>query len=295
MSRKQLKGKKSKRRGVCGFYLILGLTTITLMCFANIYLVSNGAFQSNIQPTTDHGSTVDEKPLPFQSNVQPTIDHGSTSDEKPLPINSDWPAIAHEAPGHPLVTKGDSFFHSARQLYFEKDPNGKRLIDEFLEIYKNRPDKVNLCGIRINHALALFLAIKEINPTLVVESGVNAGQSTYFIRAASPTTRIFAIDPEEEAICNQGKRWLDDSPLTTNYTGKNFKDLLDLDWKGMIERKEVDPDKTLVFLDDHLHTYDRIQSIAKTGLKKVLVEDNYKIGEGKLIYIYILLVSINLL
>lgn len=214
--------------------------------------------------------------------VVPT--HGSTSDEKPLPINNDWPAIAHEAPGHPLVTKGVSFFHSARKLYFEaKDPNGKRLIDEFLEIYKNRPDKVNLCGIRINHALALFLAIKEINPTLVVESGVNAGQSTYFIRAASPTTRIFAIDPEEEAICNQGKRWLDDSPLTTNYTGKNFKDLLDFDWKGMIERKEVDPDKTLIFLDDHLHTYDRIQSIAKTGLKKVLVEDNYKIGEGKLI------------
>jgi len=293
MSRKQLKGKKSKRRGVCGFYQILGLTTIALMCFANIYLVNIAAFQSNVQPTIDHGSNSDEKPLPInndwpaiahEANIQPTIDHGSTSDEKPLPINNDWPAIAHEAPGHPLVTKGVSFFHSARKLYFEaKDPNGKRLIDEFLEIYKNRPDKVNLCGIRINHALALFLAIKEINPTLVVESGVNAGQSTYFIRAASPTTRIFAIDPEEEAICNQGKRWLDDSPLTTNYTGKNFKDLLDFDWKGMIERKEVDPDKTLIFLDDHLHTYDRIQSIAKTGLKKVLVEDNYKIGEGKLI------------
>lgn len=269
MRRKQLKEKKSKQRGCCGFFQILGLTTIALFCFENIEL---GAFSQEQR----------------QSNIQPIINHGSTSDQKPLPKNNDWPAIAHEAPGYPLVTKGVSFFHSARELYFEvKDSNGKSLMDEFLEIYKNRPDKVNLCGIRINHALALFLAIKEINPTLVVESGVNAGQSTYFIRAASPTTRIFAIDPEEEAICNQGKRWLDSSTLTTNYTGKNFKDLVDFDWKGMIERKEVDPDKTLVFLDDHLHTYDRIRNIANIGLKKILVEDNYKIGEGKSIPMYL--------
>ena len=55
-------------------------------------------------------------------------------------------------------------------------------MDEFIEVYKKRPDPVNMCGIRINHALALFLAVKHIQPSLVVESGVNAGVSTYFIR-----------------------------------------------------------------------------------------------------------------
>lgn len=139
-----------------------------------------------------------------------------------------------------------------------------------------------MCGIRINHALALFLAVKKIQPTLVVESGVNAGVSTYFIRKASPTTRIFAIDPLEEPICSQGKRWIDtdNQKLTINYTGKNFIDLLDLDWKGMIDRKEVDPARTLVFIDDHLHAYKRIAGVMKHGVKHVVVEDNYKDREG---------------
>lgn len=219
-------------------------------------------------------------------------------DEETIPLDSDrenetkrittwnnWPATAYEAPGYRLVTKGISFFHQARELLFEKKTsNDKLLIDEFLEVYKNRPDTVNLCGIRINHALALYLAIKEIKPTLVVESGVNAGQSTYFIRAASPTTRIFAIDPLDTPICKQLDRWVDKSELTTNYTGrKNFKDLLEFDWSIMIEKKEIDPERTLVFIDDHLHTVNRINRLVAMGIKHFLVEDNYKNGEGKLV------------
>lgn len=191
-----------------------------------------------------------------------------------------WPAIAYEEPGHPLVTKGDSFFHHAKELYFQTQLNGKTLMDEFIQIYKNRPDPVNLCGIRINHALALFLAVKRIQPTLVVESGVNAGVSTYFIRAASPTTKIFAIDPLEKPICAQGERWIDSSEHTIYYTGKTFVDLTDLDWKGMVTRREIDPDKTLVFIDDHLHAFKRIASVMKFGIRHVVVEDNYKMNEG---------------
>jgi hypothetical protein len=215
-----------------------------------------------------------------------------------------WPAIAYEEVQHALVTKGDSFFNQARELYYQKkqqpnnnnndDKQQQTLMDEFLKVYKNRPDQTNLCGIRINHALALFLAVKQINPTLVVESGVNAGVSTYIIRAASPTTKIFAIDPLAKPICGQGKRWVDPSDLTTNYWGDNFTDLLDLDWKGMIAKKEVDPASTLVFLDDHLHTYNRIAGIRKFGLRHVVVEDNYKLGEGEFrgISIYTLLCHI---
>ena len=191
-----------------------------------------------------------------------------------------WPAIAYEKVGVPLVTKGQSFYHNAHDLYFQKDANGKTLMDEFLEVYKNRPDPVNMCGIRINHAMALFLAVKQIQPTLVVESGVNAGVSTYFIRAASPTTKIFAIDPLEVPICNQGDRWIDSSRLTTNYTGKKFVDLMDLDWKGMVAKGEIDPDSTLVFIDDHLHAFKRIAGVMKFGVRHIVVEDNYKYGEG---------------
>ena len=112
------------------------------------------------------------------------------------------------------------------------------------------------------------------------DSGVNAGISTYFIRAASSTTKIFAIDPLEKPICRQGKRWIDESGLTTYYTGKNFVDLLDIDWKTMIAKKEVDPDSTLVFIDDHLHAFERVAKCSRFGFRHFLVEDNYKKGEG---------------
>ena len=200
-----------------------------------------------------------------------------------------WPAVAHEQVGAPLVTKGESFFNQARDIYFKKkQPDGQTLMEEFLEVYKNRPDPVNLCGIRINHAMALFLAVKQIQPTLVVESGVNAGISTYFIRAASPMTKIFAIDPLEAPICGQKERWIDSSSLTINYTGEQFVDLLALDWKGMIAKKEIDPESTLVFIDDHLHAFKRIAGIMKFGVRHVVVEDNYKYGEGRFVLIFVL-------
>lgn len=204
----------------------------------------------------------------------------------------DWPAVAYKEIGHSLVIKGDdSFSINAKKHYFtttdmnKNSNNGKsiKLIDEFLEVYKNRPDKTNLCGIRINHAMALFLSVRLLQPSLVVESGVNAGQSTYFIRAAASNnkTKIFAIDPLDEPICSQKTRWIDDSKLTTYFTGKkDFVDLLDLDWKGMIDKKEVDANNTLVFLDDHLHVYDRIKAMMKHGIRHYVCEDNYKVGEG---------------
>ena len=192
----------------------------------------------------------------------------------------DWPAIAHKEVGHPLVMKGDAFFNHAREHFFTQDKDGKTLMDEFLEVYSNRPDKTNMCGIRINHAMALYLGVKKLQPTLVVESGVNAGQSTYFIRAASKTTKIFAIDPLDKPICNQADRWMDSSQLTTYYTGEKFVDIVDLDWKGMIKKNEVDPQTTLVFIDDHMHVYDRMMTLMEHGIRHVISEDNYKAGEG---------------
>jgi len=236
--------------------------------------------------TASAASNIDTSTRSSSSNiVSPIIGPKSTK-------FANWPAIAYEEVGHSLVTKGDdSMFHHARDLYFSQEgyvtnnpaTTMTPLMEEFLQVYKNRPDPVNLCGIRINHALALFLAVKQIQPTLVVESGVNAGVSTYFIRAASPTTRIFAIDTLAEPICGQGTRWLDTTKSkdkTINYTGENFVDLMDLDWSGMISRKEIDPAKTLVFLDDHLHAYKRIVGVMKFGVRHIVVEDNYKLSEG---------------
>jgi hypothetical protein len=136
-----------------------------------------------------------------------------------------------------------------------------------------------LCGIRINHAYALFIAIKFLQPTTIIESGVNAGQSTYFMRAASPTARIYAIDPLKEPICGQEKRWIDEKNAVY-YTGDDFKDIGEINWGSKIRAGEVDPEKTLIFLDDHLEVFHRFVPLMKNGFRHVVLEDNYKKKEG---------------
>jgi hypothetical protein len=188
--------------------------------------------------------------------------------------SSDWPGIPKEEVGQALVQKGTNFVSDSRTLFLT-------YLDEFLDIYEKRPDKINLCGIRINHAYALFIAIKFLQPTSIIESGVNAGQSTYIMRAAaaSPDTKIYAIDPLEQPICGQKERWID--TINAEYfTGKNFQDFGAIDWQKKINDGEIDPNKTLVFLDDHLKVYDRFPTFMKFGFRHVLLEDNYKANEG---------------
>lgn len=253
--------RKQKRTNLIQIFLFFTFIFVSIQFFYRIL------------PKEEENSAENKKYL----NQFNTLDSLTNNHEKKW---KDWPAIAYEQIGKPLVYKGDTFFNHARELFLEKQETGESLLDEFLEIYKKRPDPVNVCGIRVNHAMALYLAVKYLKPTLVIESGVNQGVSTYFIRAASKATRIFAIDPEEKPICKQGKRWIDSSTLTVNYTGKKFIDILDLNWEEMIQNKNIDPATTLVFIDDHLNTFERIRALRKFDIRHIIVEDNYKKGEG---------------
>lgn len=152
-------------------------------------------------------------------------------------------------------------------------------LDEFLEIYKNRPDKTNTCGIRFTHSLGIYIIAKRLQPKTIVESGVNSGQSTYFFRRACPDAKIISIDPEDKPICGQPVRWIDDT--NNEYlTGKNFKDLDEIDWGERIRGGFIDPATTLVFIDDHRGFYKRFPTFSKFGFRHVMNEDNYKRGEG---------------
>ena len=72
------------------------------------------------------------------------------------------------------------------------------------------------------------------------------------------------------------------SGKTTYYTGANFIDLMDIDYKEMIAMKEIYPNKTLFFIDDHLHTFKRIAGVVKVVFRNIVVEDNCKLNKGKL-------------
>jgi hypothetical protein len=224
-----IKKKKTKMRAPVSRLLVLASIIVGTAFIHHIYgsdVLSSTSFLEQTGTST--------------SSLRPA-EVSTASSERLTSTVADWPGIPVEELGHPLVKKGRTFVERSRELLIEQ------YLDEFLAVYRDRPDKSDLCGIRINHAYALFLSVKFFQPTTIIESGVNAGQSTYFMRAASPTARIYAIDPLDKPICGQEKRWIDEKNAVY-YTGDNFQDIGDIDWGSKIRAGEVDPDKTLVGL-----------------------------------------------
>ena len=120
-------------------------------------------------------------------------------------------------------------------------------LDEFLAVYNARPnkDEENVCGIRINHAFAIFMVGRLIQPTTIIESGINTGMSTYMFRAASPRAHIISFDTQDEPICGQRHRWLDHT--NNRYlTGRAFRDFAEVDWSNRTEWR-LDPRTTLFY------------------------------------------------
>jgi hypothetical protein len=186
-----------------------------------------------------------------------------------LKTTSKWPGEPADALGSPLFKRGSSFIDNSREFAVNN-------FEKFAEVYKARPIKQNQCGVRINHALAIYTMLKNLQPDTIIESGVNAGQSTYFFRAAAPQAKIISIDPKMEGVCNEGARWIDDTN-NVYLTGTNFKDLTEIDWSnyGNITNNP----KTVVFIDDHLPVLTRIPALLKSGFSNIIIEDNYMHGE----------------
>ena len=184
--------------------------------------------------------------------------------------------------GHELVHKGSTFIDNITSILWGEDFSSPTpFFDTFLTVYVNRPDKSNICGIRLNHALALFTVVHHLQPTTIIESGVNAGQSTYFMRAAAPEAHIISIDPLDKPVCGQEKRWIDNSGKTEYLTGDKFQDIYDIDWNDRIHnRKTLDPSTTLLFSDDHMGVLNRLPPLIQAGIRYVVVDDNYTFGKG---------------
>lgn len=195
------------------------------------------------------------------------------------PTNSHpWPGVpanTYNMTGEPvkLMRIGDGGPVAGAKEYFLEH------LDEFISVYKNRPDKTNTCGIRLSHALAVYTIAKRLQPSTIVESGINSGQSTYFFRQACPQARIISIDPEVKPICGQPVRWIDDT--NNEYlTGDTFVDFDQINWRERISKGELDPSDTLVFIDDHRGFFKRFPVFVRHGFRHLINEDNYKMGEG---------------
>ena len=149
----------------------------------------------------------------------------------------------------------------------------KNYFSEFKELYESRPIQDNTGGMKSSHLFAFYCAMKELQPNLVVESGIWKGQGTWFIRKALPDADIMSFDIDLSLIEYKS----DDVQYLE-------RDINTVDWAEFFkDNPEKTPEKTLLFLDDHQDFSDRLYFLDDAPFKHVVVEDNYPPSQGDII------------
>ena len=147
------------------------------------------------------------------------------------------------------------------------DEHMRQAIVDFITVYDRRPVRNNKGGVLFDHAFALWYTMMAEQPKVVIESGAFKGLGTWIIRTALPRARIISLDPAPERRRLNGVEYL---------TGNLFTDFGDVDWAAM----NVDPEQTLVFLDDHQSAFRRIFDENSHGFRRFIAEDNYDYLQG---------------
>lgn len=136
-------------------------------------------------------------------------------------------------------------------------------IEEFTQIYNLKPIKNNQGGMGFNHSFALYKILKDIKPSLVIESGVWKGHSTYIIENATPESKIICLDISYKNIEYRSEK--------AEYITGDFNSV---DWT------KYNIDDSICFFDDHQNAMERLKEMKWWGFKKCIFEDNYPVNEG---------------
>jgi hypothetical protein len=134
----------------------------------------------------------------------------------------------------------------------------REAIEEFSDLYGERPILDNRGGMGAPGAFALWFAVRWIKPKLVVESGVWKGQTTWLIEQAAPSARLLCIDPILSRLKYRSR--------TAEYATTDFSQL------GL---STADTQEGLVLFDDHQNQLDRLLQAADMGFPHAVFDDNY--------------------
>ena len=140
--------------------------------------------------------------------------------------------------------------------------------DFFKDIYEPSMSS-NAGGMSSPDMFTLFIALKNIKPDIVIESGVWNGWSTKLIRkSVGEDCKIICLDPRD--VPKEGFK--DTNLNTTYYTGGNFIDFKDLDLKSDLN--------ILAFFDDHIDVMLRLKESKEKNIKHLFFNDNYPVDHG---------------
>ena len=137
-----------------------------------------------------------------------------------------------------------------------------RELDNFIPIYEKRPIKNNKGGMQFANMFYFFFILKNKKPSLVIESGVFKGQSTWLIENTLPNCDIISID------IDLSQRQYFSKKAKYSSTDFKFQDFSDI------------PSNSLVFFDDHINHMERIAEAKFFNIKNIIFEDNYSVNEG---------------
>jgi len=112
-----------------------------------------------------------------------------------------------------------------------------------------------------NGTLWLFLLARQLQPKVIVESGVWYGSSLFTFRQAVPEAKIFAFD-------------VTFARLVSRLSGVDYREH---DWQHDDVRAEGRTD--LCFFDDHINNCLRIRQSHERGFRHLILDDSPDLGE----------------
>ncbi|HEX7007428.1 MAG TPA: hypothetical protein VF274_09820 [Alphaproteobacteria bacterium] len=130
-------------------------------------------------------------------------------------------------------------------------------VDAFFELYAERPIADNSGGSGFNDSLWLFSTARLLAPSLIVESGVYKGHSSWFLRRAAPDASLHCIDLDLSQ-----RQWCDES--IRYHEG---------DWSDLTLEAPADA-AALCFFDDHVSQARRIREAHARGFRTLLFGDD---------------------
>lgn len=136
-------------------------------------------------------------------------------------------------------------------------------LPEFLRLYDSRPMPDNTGGMQLNHSYLCYCLLKLLSPSVIIESGVWKGASTWLLHSVIPRAQLFCLDP---VLSN-----IEYKSSDADYRSADF---LDCDWST------INTLETLCIFDDHQSSLHRCLHMKWWGFKYALFEDNYPSGQG---------------
>jgi hypothetical protein len=133
-------------------------------------------------------------------------------------------------------------------------------LDTFATLYDKRPFD-NTGGVLFDSAFAYYFFLQNLNPGVVIESGIWRGFSTWLIDSILPDSQLYCLDPVLMMPVAE----------PTYRPERAFLSTQDFSCFGFSE--EVTTQACVVF-DDHQNVFPRLEQALNYGISHVILDDN---------------------